>query len=588
MKVEKIGPVIDIKKKNDYKIFSLFCILLFLGTCFSPIATTRTLKQIRDGCPYIDEEMIFYATVFAKTAYLIDKNGTVKHTWTSDYYPGMAVYLLDDGSIIYTTRLSILGAGAGGGLQKITWNNSVVWDFQYYTSDYLSHHDIEVLPNGNILMIAWEHKTKKEAIQAGRDPNSLLQFTLSPDHIIEVKQTGATTGEIVWEWHAWDHLIQDFDVTKDNYGVVSNHPELIDINYGPIADDWLHTNSIDYNEEFDQILISVHNFNEIWVIDHSTTTQEAASHIGGKYGKGGDILYRWGNPKAYRAGTANDQKFFGQHDAQWIKEGCPGEGNILVFNNGQGRPQDEYSSVDEIVPPVIDDGNYFLEPGSAYGPEEQVWTYDDISYAHYISGAQRLENGNTVICNGPIGRFFEVNSEKEVVWEYINPYPDLLFNDVFKITYFTPFDQEPEIPDLDCIGSLNWRNIPTCGYVTGDFQVQNIGGNKSKLDWAITEYPDWGTWEFDIESGINLSPEDGPISIRVNVDVPDEIYTKFQGLIKIENQENPKDFDTIPVYLSTSKTRINGHKTISFCRLYNLISVIMKLKLIKLFFNYLN
>ena len=204
-----------------------------------------------------------------------------------------------------------------------------------------------------------------------------------------------------------------------------------------------HINSVDYNEEFDQILLSVHNQNEIWVIDHSTTTQEAAGHTGGSSGKGGDLLYRWGNPQCYRAGGVYDRKFFGQHDAQWIDPGFPGEGNILVFNNGLGRPGGVYySSVDEIVPPVDENGNYFLTPGFAYGPEEAIWMYTAENpadfYAINLASAQRLPNGNTLICNGPHGIFFEVTPEKEIVWEYLNQEPDLFSNHVFKILRYAP------------------------------------------------------------------------------------------------------------------------------------------------------
>ena len=224
--------------------------------------------------------------------------------------------------------------GAGGGVEKIAWDGTVLWHFTYYTSNYLSHHDIEPLPNGNILMIAWEYRTRNEAIAAGRNPNFLQGNTIMPDHIIEVEPTGQSSGNIVWEWHVWDHLIQEYNPAKENYGIVADHPELIDINFGERPDDINHINSIDYNEKFDQILLSVNSFSEIWVIDHSTTTQEAAGHNGGNSGKGGDILYRWGNPQAYHAGDVSDQAFYNQHDAQWIEAGSPGEGNILVFNNG--------------------------------------------------------------------------------------------------------------------------------------------------------------------------------------------------------------------------------------------------------------
>ena len=219
----------------------------------------------------------------------------------------------------------------------------------------------------------------KEAKAAGCNPQIQGNSGLRPDCIIEVKPTGTTTGEIVWEWHVWDHLIQDHDPSKANYGDVAAHPQLIDLNYvaswveqlprkeldklrslgylgssgkghrGPKDPLWTHTNSVAYHAELDQIVLSVRGFNEIWIIDHSTTTQEAASHRGGRSGKGGDLLYRWGNPQAYRAGTDKDQQLFGQHDAHWIPPGLPGEGHVLLFNKGYRRPQGSYSSVDEPV-----------------------------------------------------------------------------------------------------------------------------------------------------------------------------------------------------------------------------------------------
>ena len=272
-------------------------------------------------------------------------------------------------------------------------------------------------------MIAWEIKTEAEALAAGRNPNLMEAGELWPDHIIEVQPTGASGGEIVWEWHAWDHLIQDYDETRENYGTVAGHPERINLNYaGDSGADWNHINAIDYDTDLDQILLSVHSFSEIWVIDHSTSTAQAKGSTGGNSGKGGDLLYRWGNPQAYGSGSSADQQLFEQHDAKWVKSGLPGYGHILIFNNGQGRPEGDYSSVDEIVPPVNSNGSYTFTTGAAYRPTMPLWSYTATPptefYAQNISGAQRLPNGNTLICQGPDGLFFEVTASGEKIWEY--------------------------------------------------------------------------------------------------------------------------------------------------------------------------
>ena len=331
----------------------------------------------------------------------------------------------------------------------------------------------------------------------------------------------------------------------------------------------MHTNSIDYNEEFDQILLSSRTFSEIWVIDHSTTTVEAAGHTGGNSGKGGDILYRWGNPLAYRAGNEDDQKFFQQHDARWIEEDCPGEGNILVFNNGGGRPGTDYTSVDEIEPPVAEDGIYYLEPGNAYGPEEQTWVYDTDFYALYVGGTQRLSNGNTLICNGPSGEIFEVTPEKVIVWEYENPYPNPYQNNIFKCQYYPPEEPPPEKPNLDCEGTLFWTDVKPGDTVNGSFIVQNIGGEGSLLNWKINNSSiDWGNWTFNPESGMNLTPEDGKVTVLTSVVVPYKEKTKFEGYIRIENKNDTTDFDVIPIYLETPRNRVFNSPFLEFFKKY--------------------
>ncbi|MFC1849408.1 aryl-sulfate sulfotransferase [candidate division CSSED10-310 bacterium] len=374
--------------------------------------------------------------------YLLDNDGDVVYTWASSYTPGLSVYLLENGLLLRTGQLDNAyfsdTAGSGGKIQKIAPDGAVAWEYEYSGSLYLQHHDVECLPNGNVLLIAWEKKTQSEAIAAGRDPDLIPNGGLWPDHIIEVQPTGPSGGTIVWEWHVWDHLIQDFDAAKPNYGVVSDHPELIDLNFPTIArkSDWMHTNSIIYNTELDQIMISVRKFSEIWIIDHSTTSAQAASHSGGNSGRGGDLLYRWGNPLAYGAGTDTDQKLYRQHDARWIPNGYPGAGNILIFNNGNNRPGGEYSSVDEIIPPV-NGYTYALIPDSAYGPDTQTWIYTAGTptnfFAESISGAHRLPNGNTLICNGPVGSFFEVDyTTKATEWSYSHG------TAVFRVTRYAP------------------------------------------------------------------------------------------------------------------------------------------------------
>lgn len=372
-------------------------------------------------------------TLFAPSSstftYLVDLEGNLVQRWSSDYTPGNACYLLPDGNLLRaanTGDTTFTAGGAGGRIEEYDWEGTLVWSMDWSDTQKRQHHDGIKLPNGNILFVAWELKSAAEAIGAGRKPSLLADGVLWPDCLIEVEPSGSSGGTIVWEWHAWDHLIQDYDPTKPNYGVVANHPELIDLNFVRNGGaDWLHINALDYNAELDQIVLSVPFFNEIWIIDHSTTTAQAATHSGGNSGKGGDLLYRWGNPAAYRGGTASDQTLFFQHNARWIRPGLPGEGRLLIFNNGNGRFAGSYSSIEEIITPVNTGGSYTLPASGQYGPATAEWSYSanplESFYSPFISGAQRLPNGNTLICDGPGGQFFEVNAAGDELWRYINP-----------------------------------------------------------------------------------------------------------------------------------------------------------------------
>ncbi len=366
--------------------------------------------------------------------YLLDNCGQIVHVWEDDanWRPGNTAYILPDGRLIKTKRpASVAGnpiwAGGGGGIVEIRdWDNNLLWSFEMNDSLRRLHHDIQPMPNGNILLIAWEAKTVQQVIEAGMDTSLLAQEALWPDMLLEINPQ---TDSIVWEWHAWDHLIQDFDSTKANYGVVEEHPELIDLNYASVAfsASWMHVNAIDYDPVNDHIIISVPTFSETWILDHSTTTAQAASHSGGISGRGGDLLYRWGNPAAYRAGSPDDQQLFFQHDVHWLDDfvdpSHPFYRKVALFNNRVGN---DYSAGVVFTPPYDMYSASFPMNGSVWGPEAPDWvfTYPGDStqmYSNIVSSIQLLPNGNFLFCVGRPGYSFEVTPDDEIVWEYVTP-----------------------------------------------------------------------------------------------------------------------------------------------------------------------
>jgi hypothetical protein len=354
-----------------------------------------------------------YSPMDGRTTYLVNMNNQVVHTWSHNRNGGYSAYLLSDGSVIRpsaSSGSSLNGGGAAGMVQRVGWNGSLVWEYTYSSSTYRTHHDIEPMPNGNVLCIAWEVKTSSQCVAAGLNHSA----TLWPDHIIEVQPTGSTGGNIVWQWHVWDHLIQDYNSAKSNYGVVAQHPELLDINCGSTSGDWMHFNAISYNPDLDQIVVSSHNLDEIYVIDHSTTTQEAASHSGGNSGKGGDFLYRWGRASNYDV-TNSPQVFDVVHCAWWVPSGLPGAGHIMAFNNRETMGS---SMIVELTPP-LNGYNYTLTPNTAYGPSAPSWTYNASGFfSNHLGGNQRLPNGNTLIAQSTSGKLFEVNTSGQVQWTY--------------------------------------------------------------------------------------------------------------------------------------------------------------------------
>ncbi len=412
-------------------------LILFLISTFSSVFGQNTvgLLSYQPWKSYDGYNMIFPHN--QPNVYLINNCGEIVHTWEDEdsFRPGNTAYLLDDGRLVKTKRPAAIAgnpiwAGGGGATVEIRdWDNNLEWSFTKNDSLERLHHDIAVMPNGNILMISWELITEAEALQAGRDPSTMAEGELWPDYVLEVDPT---TDEVVWEWHAFDHLIQDFDATKDNFGVVADHPEKINLNWDTNSGkaDWLHANAIDYIFDaelgLDHVVLSIPYFNEVWVIDHSTTTEEAATGSGGDAGKGGDLIYRWGNQQAYNQGDSTNQKLFFQHDVHWVDEyidnSHPLFGKMAAFNNGAG---DDFSSVVFWTPPWDMYTFSYLQDDDVFNPvnfDLNITHPTPTSlYSTGLSSVQALPNGNFLICSGRFGYSFELTPTNEVVWEYKTP-----------------------------------------------------------------------------------------------------------------------------------------------------------------------
>ncbi|HMX88145.1 MAG: aryl-sulfate sulfotransferase [Saprospiraceae bacterium] len=409
-----------------------FVTAIFLFSINAQAQNTVGLIQYETGNT---EGYILFSPISSTKTYLIDKCGKKINDWSSNYRPGLSVSLLSNGDLFRTGLVNSsyfgTGGGKGGILERFSWAGQLRWTYKISDSLQCQHHDAMVLPNGNILAIVWERISLSQATQAGKNPSVSTQLNnqeLWSEKIIELKPSGSDQAVIVWQWRAWDHLVQEFDQTKSNFGTVRQHPELIDVNYvvqGPPSNsDWLHFNSIDFDTLNNQIIVSSHNFQEFWIIDHSTTLTQASGHTGGRFGKGGDLLYRWGNPVSYQRGTISDQKLFKQHHAHFIPSGFQNAGKVLVFNNGVNRPGGNYSSVD-IIDIFRAGFPYTINSSSPFLPEKVDWSYSapipSMFYATNIGGALALPFGALLITDGPSGEFFEIDSTGKIVWEYINP-----------------------------------------------------------------------------------------------------------------------------------------------------------------------
>jgi len=331
-------------------------------------------------------------------SYILNKSGEQLWNWKFDENLGNDLKLLPTAHVLamFNNEESPIkfGGGYSGLTQIIDFNDSTIWEFEYATKDFLSHHESIFLPNGNLMMLSWERVTQEVARMHGVN----MDGDIFPEKVIEVD---TTTKEIIWQWRSWDHIIQDYDASKLSYGDILQNKQLIDINYALRENgDIMHANGIFYDKSRDAIFVSINHYSEVWVIDHQYNSVETSGTLG-------DLLFRLGNPRAYKD-TLSTVLLDRTHTPNLIPEGYPGSGNLLLFNNGIKAKKSivyEFNIPEELTIENI-------------GKTNLIWSFsDDSLFYGRISGAYRLTNGNTLICEGDYG-FWEVTDRNKIVWKY--------------------------------------------------------------------------------------------------------------------------------------------------------------------------
>ena len=394
------------------------------------------------------------------TTYLVDMEGRVAHTWPIGTNP----HLLTNGNVLDANNNDPSGFL---GFTEVNWNGSNVWSYSETRTNYSPHHDFLRIFNPKLnafttLYIANKTVSSNQCIAAGCNPaNGQNYNTAQMDAIVEVDMSG----NIVWEWWFYDHLIQDFDATKFNYvgsgRSISNYPGRLNANITgmPVQKDWLHCNGIDYNQTLDQVAISSVR-GELYIIDHGNTflSNNPAGSLSLAASSAGDFLYRFGDPARYNQGsppsilanwtqsTTGNKQMGGNHHVSWIASGLPDAGNLLIFNNAQNlfeHTQGSYAfEINPYLNALTNNTGAFVNPPDAgyniWQPDvsttgkntklmsrQIVWSYQPKAShgmtSHIGGSVQRLPNGNTLICSDTEGHIIEVTSVGDAVWEYINP-----------------------------------------------------------------------------------------------------------------------------------------------------------------------
>lgn len=411
-------------------------------------------------------------------ATLIDMNGRLVKVWKG--LGGSPLKPLPDGQILATRGVlpGTPGATASVEALQVNWNGEVVWSYR--------DNKEAVLADGQKAMVSCHHHDfEREGCAAGyytpsfepkTEEGHMLLLThnrlrdlkisdkeLLDERIIEIDEKGAT----VWEWLAHEHF-EEFGLDEAAKKTVFAYP---------IMDgDWIHLNSLSSlgenvhyeagDERFapDNLICSSRQLNTVFIIDK----------------KSGNLVWRVGpdfqaTPELKKLG-----QIIGQHHAHMIPKGLPGEGNILLFDNGSfggyGKPfgmsqngcdvvRRHYSRVLEFDPVTLEIKWEYMKA---------IRNTDDVNemnasnfFSAYISSAQRLPNGNTLITQGADGIMIEVTQEKEIVWEFVNPIknqfmPELMQASVYR-AYRIPYEWVPQLETPEEVSVIAVMRRPFLG-----------------------------------------------------------------------------------------------------------------------------
>lgn len=392
--------------------------------------------------------------------YLIDMHGNVAHKWNTPY-PVWYAQLLKDGTLLVALRTALdekqvpekdhysFMGGSFQILMEMDWNGKIL---RQYKNPGM-HHDFKKLKNGNYLILGWEKIPAdfQKKIKGGPSGTELENGTVMyGDRIFEVNPD---TGEVVWNWSSMEHMDPTIEVIGPHYS----------------RSEWTHFNSLDVLENGD-IMTDSRRSDAAFIIDRKT----------------GNIKWRWGNTVYWNEKTNQIDYHFteegaelapylgGPHDCHVIPSGLPGGGNMLCYDNGM------YADRSRAVEVNIKEGKVVWESSGNPFIGRQ-------SFSHYISSAQRLPNGNTLICDGGNGKFREVTKDNKVVWEYIRPTGNHAY---LKWSVFRAFRYGPDYcPQLKELGDPKRESIDTPD--PSQLSVQTVKANLQVED-NLDEEEDYG------------------------------------------------------------------------------------------------